>query len=252
MIQRYGFFAYFSDRPDAGYGFGLYSIAHFVILAAIAAITWALCVAYRRLDGTNRSKLLLTVAIIILVVETLKVISHPIIHGGFRIEYTSLHLCGIMIFIGLAYVIRPNETLGELLYAVGLPGFIAALVFPNWTMYPLLNFYVFTSFTTHGLQIAFVLMLIFTSQVRPSPRRAWKSAVFLVAIAIPIYILNLAIGTNFLYLNSGSPGSPLEILVDTFGSPLFLIPYAMLAAVIIAIMYIPWIIIEKRERAKHK
>ncbi|MCL2377105.1 MAG: YwaF family protein [Defluviitaleaceae bacterium] len=252
MIQRYGFFAYFSDRPDAGYGFGLYSVAHFVILAAIAAITWAICLAYRRMDDTNRTKMMFTIAIIILVVEVAKVISYPIFHDGFRVEYTSLHLCGIMIFVGLIYAMRPSETLGEILYAVGLPGFIAALVFPNWTMYPLLNFYVFTSFTTHGLQIAFILMLIFAGQVRPSPRRAWKPAVFLVAIAIPIYALNLAIGTNFLYLNYGSPGSPLEILFDTFGSPLFLIPFAMLAAVIIAIMYVPWLIIEKKkERAKH-
>ncbi|MCL2377104.1 MAG: YwaF family protein [Defluviitaleaceae bacterium] len=252
MIQRYGFFAYFSDRPDAGYGFGMYSVTHFVVLAVIAVIIAAMCIGYKRMDDASRLKMVRIIAYTLVVIEIMQVSSYPIFHDGFRVEYFSLHLCGIMIFVGLAYAIKPSETVGEILYAVGLPGYLAAFAFPNWTMYPLLNFYAIKAFTTHGLQIAFILMLIFAGQVRPSPSRAWKPLVFLVAIAIPIYILNLAIGTNFLYINSGSPGSPLEIFIDTFGSPLFLVPYAGLVVVVIALMYMPWYIIEKKKgRAKY-
>jgi len=229
----------------------MYSVTHFVVLAIVAAIIWIMCLAYKRLDNTNRTKMIRIIAYTLVVIEIMQVISYPIFHDGFRPEYMSLHLCGIMIFVCFIYAIRPSETLGEIMYAVGLPGYLAAFAFPNWTMYPMFNFYSIKAFTTHGLQIAFILMLIFAGQVRPSPRRAWKSAVFLVAIAIPIYILNLVLGTNFLYINSGSPGSPLEIFIDAFGSPLFLVPYALLVAVVVVIMYIPWIIIEKKERVEN-
>ncbi|MCL2377106.1 MAG: TIGR02206 family membrane protein [Defluviitaleaceae bacterium] len=250
MIQRYGFFAYFSDRPEAELGFGLYSVTHFVVLAIIAVFAWVVCIVYRRMDDINRLKMVRVIAVSVLVLEFAQQISYPIFHDGVRVEYLPFQLCGIMIFLGIVYAIKPNDTLGEIFYGLGLPGYVAALLFPNWDMYPIINFYAIKSFSTHALQIAFVLMLLAAGQIRPKARNAWKPMVFIALLAVPTYIFNIIFGTNFLFINAGSPGSPLEFLVDTFGNPLFLIPYAMLAAAVISLMYVPWFIIERRKRKR--
>jgi len=247
MIQRYGFFAYFSDRPEAGYGFGMYSATHFVVMAAIVAFVWAVCLFYRRLDDTNRLKMVRIVAVVILLLELVQQISYPLFHDGVRVEYLPFHLCGILIFLGIIYAIKPSKSLGEIFYGIGLPGFVAALLFLNWWMYPIVNFYALKSFSTHALQIAFVLMLMTTGQIRPNWRKAWKPMAFIFGIAAPVYVLNLILDTNFLFINAGSPGSPLEAFIEAFGNPLFLVPYGALVVVVISLMYVPWLIIDRRK-----
>ena len=55
----------------------------------------------------------------------------------------------------------------------------------------------------------------------------------------PIYLFNLRFGTNYFFLNAGSPGSPLEWLIARMGNPGFLLGYAAIALAVTAGMYLP-------------
>ena len=145
-------------------------------------------------------------------------------------------------FIEAAHVTRPNKFTGEILYALGLPGAIAAMIFPNWTMAPITNFYVLQSFVIHAFHIAFVVMLLFTGNIRPSLRGLWRPALFLAIVLPPIYAVNAIAGTNFFFINAGSAGSPLDVLINIFGNPGFLIPYAGILGLVWGFMYLPWVI----------
>ena len=242
------FFAYDPAWYGSGGGFGMHSITHLTTIAVILAASVLISLFYRRLDETSRLKMVRIIMVIIVVLEIIQHVSFPVVHGFYVIEYMPFQLCGIMIFVAIFYSIKLNKTAGEILYAPGLAGFVAALFFPNWTEYPFINFYNLKSFTTHGLQIAFVLMLLVAGQVRPTPRSIWKSIAFLGAVGAPLYVLNYILGTNFLFLMYGPEGTPVKIFSDAFGSPLFLLPFAGLVVAVLVIMYLPWYFVEKRRK----
>ena len=246
-IIRGGFFGYYGDLDYVG--FTLFGFFHIATLVFSVFLILAVCHIYKGLKSAKRLKMIRVIASIIVIMELVQQFSFPILHGMVVIEYLPFQLCGLMIIVITIYAISPDrfgETAGEILYALGLAGFAAALIFPNWTMYPIMNFYNLKSFFIHGLQMAFVLMLVVSGEIRPSPKKIKRPVLFLAIVVPPIYIFNLIAGTNFMFVNAGSPGSPLEVLVDTFGNPGFLIPYAGLVVLVLFLMYLPWYLKDRR------
>lgn len=234
-------------------GFTLFGVFHILVLILSAFLIWAICHVYKGLENTKRLKMIRIIAAVIVILELVQQFSFPILHGMVVIEYLPFQLCGLMIFVITIYAINPSrfgETSGEILYALGLAGFAAALFFPNWTMYPIMNFYNLKSFAIHALQMSFVLMLVITGEIRPSLKKIRRPALFMAIAVPPLYVFNLIAGTNFMFINAGSPGSPLEVLVDVFGNPGFLIPYAGLVLLVLFFMYLPWYL-KDRKSVKH-
>jgi len=151
-----------------------------------------------------------------------------------------------MIFLIVYYSFTENEKVGEVLYGLGLPGYFAALLFPDWTMFPFFNFYGLHSWIIHALLVSFTLMLLLTGEIRPHAKNMVYVLAFAIIIAIPIYVINVILGTNFLFINAGSPGSPLEVLVNFFGTPWFILPYFLLVILIIGLLYVPWYVRDRK------
>jgi uncharacterized membrane protein YwaF len=84
--------------------------------------------------------------------------------------------------------------------------------------------------------------------IRPSLKRIWAPIVFLLVILPPVYWFNTRFDTNFFFINAGSPGSPLEILIELMGDKLFIVGYAGLLAVVWAAMYLPWVFIFRERK----
>jgi hypothetical integral membrane protein (TIGR02206 family) len=164
----------------------------------------------------------------------------------YPVSQLPLHLCGLSIFIEQIHALKPNKTTGELLYSLGIPGAAAALLFCNWTMYPPTNYNCIQSFVIHGLHIGFPAMLICAGELKPSVGNIWRPALFLLAVVPPIYFLNKTLDTNFFFVNAGSEGSPLEILIQLMGNPGFIAGFAGLLLLVWLLMYLPFIIRRKR------
>ena len=240
MPVREGFFAFLEDIGTPGDGFALMGGVHLTMLCGLAVLTAVLCIYYKRLDGRRRDAMRKTIVIIICALEAAKQLSFPLIQGRYWLDQLPLHLCGLSIAIELVHAFYPNKTTQEILYSLCLPGTVAALLFSNWSMYPLSNFYCLQSFFIHTLHVTFPLMLLIAGEMRPRAGQLWRVALFLAIVAPPIYILNKQIDTNFFFINAGSVGSPLEVFVEWLGSPGFLLPYAGLVAMIWLFMYLPW------------
>ena len=52
---------------------------------------------------------------------------------------------------------------------------------------------------------------------------------------------------NFFFTREGSEGSPLEILIQRFGTPWWLVVYAMLALLLLTLEFLPWRIFHKQK-----
>ena len=131
------------------------------------------------------------------------------------------------------------------LYYIAIPGAALALLFPNWTETPVLNFFHIHSFTIHILLVLYPLLLVTTDQVETDLKAALKGVGLLVAIAIPVYGLNLLWDTNFMFLMESDSGNPLELFQQLLGSHLWGFP--ILLPVVILVMYLPVYIFKHRK-----
>ena len=102
---------------------------------------------------------------------------------------------------------RSWNWLGQVLYTLCLPGAAAALVFPDWTVYPQWSLMNINSFLVHGLLILFGAPAG-GGTIRPRLSAIWKPLLFLAVVTPPIWLFNRTWGTNYFFLNTASPNSP--------------------------------------------
>ena len=230
------FFATQSELP-ADVGFALFGPAH---LAWIAFIALGTGLGLLVLRNRPRAQAVAARAGAILAVGLVALLE---VWFWWRGDFTPwslpLHLCDLSPFLLLLFELTGWDWTGQTLYCLCLPGSAAALLFPNWTMFPLWNVVNLQGFLLHALLIFCPLLEVMRGRLKPRFSHMWKAWVFLAAVVPLIYLFNLKYGTNYFFVNAGSPGSPLEWLIRRMGNPGFLLGYAAIALAVTAGMYLP-------------
>lgn len=240
------FFMTKGELPE-GVGFSTFDMTHLLWLLAGILVCIGACILYKKLSPKGQKTMLTILGIYIVFQEMLKN-TVLIIKGDFGWGYLPFHLCGISIlFIGFN-TIKQTQIVRNFLYYFGLPGAALALLFPNWTAEPFLNFFHMHSFTIHILIVMYPLILVTSGQVETSLKSAFKSLILLIGFAIPVYGLNLLWDTNFMFLMHPDKGNPLELFEQLLGSHLWGFP--ILLPVVILIMYLPVFIVAKVKKQK--
>lgn len=224
------FFTYSDDLPD-NCGFELYGIVHMIWLLIIIIAVFAFVMSKRYIKEKLlcfQGNFLLFLIIIRLIVVTLI--------GHMSVYELPFHLCsiaGILCFIHSRYKIW---WLGQIIYTLCLPGTVAALIFPNWTEYPAMNFITIQAFLFHGGIVLYIAVSLNTKNIVPDFKGIIYSAVFLVFITVPIYLFDRCFNVNYLFVLRPSAGSPLEWMENCMGNPGYLIGYALLVVLVMFIM----------------
>jgi hypothetical integral membrane protein (TIGR02206 family) len=227
------------EKMPAGLGFELYGKTHMAWLCAIAAFGVVMCLVYRRMGEKARRRTGIIMALTMVALEILKD-AVLVYTGQFQLNYLPLDLCGIAIFGEAACAIWPGEIKKELGYCLFLPGAVMALIFPNWTPMPVMNFFHLHSFVLHGLLTVYPIMLIAGGDHRPNIRNLPKCFCIGLAMCVPIYIFDRVFDENFFFLNTPSPNSPLSLFETWLGSPGYLICFPVMAAALWFFMYLPF------------
>lgn len=232
---------YFLDTVETipeGVGFSLFGTCHLLWLLGFAVFTVLCCLAYRRASRPGRRKMRLGMAALLIADECFKQVC-LLTQGNFLPKYLPLHLCSINILLIAVHAVRPSKTLDNFLYTVciPIPGALAALLFPAWTPLPPANFMHIHSATVHILLAAYPIMLTAGGDIRPEPRELPRTLLLLFALAGVAYAVNLAFGTNFMFLMYAEPGNPLKWFENTFGN--HLVGFPVLGAAVIFVMYVP-------------
>lgn len=233
-----------SEHIPEGVGFQAYGTAHILWLLAGAILCVCACIFYRRLSENTQKKALKGLGIFILLQEIVRDLVLLIL-GELTWAHLPLHLCGINILLIAFDVVKQTKTVRSFLYYFAIPGAMLALLFPNWTEMPVWNFFHIHSFTIHILLVLYPLLLVSTNQVSTDLKSAFKGVALLVAMAIPVYFLNMLWDTNFMFLMEPDSGNPLELFEKLLGSHLWGFP--ILLPVVILVMYLPLFIIRKRK-----
>lgn len=236
-----------SDNIPEGVGFQAYGLTHILWLLAGVALWVGACLLYRRLSDSKRKIMLTILGAYIFLQEMVKNLVLVAL-GEFSWGYLPFHLCGINILLIAFDVIKQTKVVRSFLYYFAIPGAALALLFPNWTKMPVWNFFHLHSFTIHILLVLYPLLLVTTRQVATDLKSALRGTLLLVAMAIPVYGLNLLWGTNFMFLMKPDSGNPLELFEKLLGSHLWGFP--ILLPVVIAVMYVPTLIFRKKSNTQ--
>ena len=234
------------DSMPEGLGFSTFGLTHIVWLLIAVTVCLLACCFYKKQSERGRKITLIVLGSYIFFQEMLKNVIVAAV-GEFSWGYLPFHLCGINILLIAFDVIKQTKVVRCFLYYIGLPGAALALLFPNWTTQPVWNFFHLHSFTIHIFIVMYPLLLVTAGQVETSLKAAFKSIILLVALAIPVYGLNLLWDTNFMFLMRPDSGNPLEMFEKLLGSHLWGFP--ILLPMVIIIMYIPIIITKKLKKS---
>ena len=241
---------YFLDTTEtiaSGVGFTHFGLLHLIWLLVFAAVTVVNCIFYRKLGAVGRARWKKTVALLLLADELFKDIM-LLIGGRFRPDYLPLHLCSINIILIAVHAWKPSKLLSGYLYTVGIPGALAALLFPTWTSLPIMNFMHLHSFTVHILLALYPIVLGTAGELNPQVKQLPRYLLLLIAMAIPIYGINLLLDTNFMFLMSADAGNPLYLFEQLWGNHLYGFP--VLIAAVLLVMYVPLVIFRKIKSKK--
>lgn len=234
--------------PD-GLGFRQFDASHLLWLALFAVITVVSGLWYHRQDEKKRVRWRKTVAVLLVLDELFKTVC-LIIGGNYAARYLPLELCSINLFLIVIHAWKPGAVLGNYLYAVCLPGTVAALLFPSWTKLPAMNFMYLHSFTIHILLAVYPIVLVANGDIKPSVKAIPKCLVLLLAMAGFVNIVNEFLGTNFFFLEKAPNGNPLKIFETLFGNHLYGFP--VIIAAVLTVMYLPFALGHGRRPHHHR
>ncbi|MDR0356807.1 MAG: YwaF family protein [Clostridiales Family XIII bacterium] len=242
-------FITYRDQIPEGVGFKFHGLAHILFLIGIAAFIVTFYRLYKRAGLRTRRRMRIGVAAAIVLMEAAKQIIVAAL-GVYTWDLLPLHLCGMSIFLIAIHAAYPNKAVGEILYSLSIPGAVSALLFADWTMYPILNIFCLQSFFIHMLELTYPFMLLGTGEIRPSVKRLWVPSLYLLVTVPIIYHLNHALDTNFFFINESSPGSPMALLETFLGNPGYVFGTIGILVFIWIVMYAPIVIMHRRRKKK--
>lgn len=235
-------------NPPESLAFQAFGPAHLIALLICAVIVALLVVGYCKADDTRRHGIRLSVGIIVLLLELVLRQGAYLVLGIYTPAILPFYACSIVTFCVFIDAVKPNSWTRQFIYAVGTWGPLCALLFPDWTNQPIFNIYTWQSFLIHALMFGYALMLLVSKELVPRGSQIWKAAIMVVIAVIIALIFNAIYNTNFWFLNTGSPGSPLEPIQNLSGN--FYIPVlVVLVAILWTIMYLPWYFAAKSRNA---
>ena len=219
-----------------GVGFTHFGTGHLIWIAIFIITCIICCYFYRKCKETGRKRFRFTVAGLILLNEAAKW-AMLLATGLWTKNYLPLHLCTINIFIIAFHTVKPSKTIDNFLYMICIPAALMALFFPSWTKLPFMNFMSLHSFSIHVLLALYPIMLTAGGDIKPRAKYIPKCLLALFCMAIPVYIVNELLDTNYMFLAEAEKGNPLYWFEQNWGSHFLGFPVIIVA--ILFAMYAP-------------
>lgn len=149
-----------------------------------------------------------------------------------------LHLCSILVFTTAYMLISRNYVIFELAYFMGIGAAIQAIMTPDLGIYGYPHFRFFQTFISHGLIFIAPFYMVFVEGLRPYLRSLLRVFIILNLYMVPVTILNLLIGSNYLFTAHKPPTAS---LLDMLGPwPWYILSIEVIGLLTCLVLYLPW------------
>lgn len=157
-----------------------------------------------------------------------------------------LHLCGLSALAALALGLGAGGIALNFLWYLGMPGALLALLFPAPALsryQALLNI---SYVVTHALILILPVLSMATGRM-PRAHFAADMMILLQMIAVPVFFVNRALGTDFMFLSAPPANTPLETVFSWgYGAYLMCLEGIMLAVCLVMGAALEFIIRRKK------
>jgi hypothetical integral membrane protein (TIGR02206 family) len=236
---------FFTTQVPAGLRFRTFSPQHFFLFAAALFVVWALA---RRFGAPGNAFAPKAFALALPCVYLFKFTVFTLLEAFVEPQMTladrlPLHLCAINAAVMPIAVFKRDALLLNFIYAVSLPAALFAMLTPATSYYGLyffLSWQVLFFYIDHGLMALVAILAVKTGLVRPAPRLYPRVMGLLAAYAAVIFAVDKIFDENFLFLNYPDEGTVMAFFAGYLGNPGYLAPLALLAALVVLLMYAPY------------
>jgi hypothetical integral membrane protein (TIGR02206 family) len=216
--------------------FVLFGSAHLITLALIGAVAVLLPLALRRYAAAALRPVAVVLAALLLAQEAVDV-AIQLWRFGPSVQLLPLHLCTLAVLVTAWMLVTRSPRVFEVAYFWALGGTTQALATPDLRQgFPDPAFLFF--FAGHGLVVIGVAYGVLALGLRPYPASIVRVALITLALAAVVFLINLALGTNFLYLMAKPAGAS---LLDWLGPwPWYWLGLVAVALASFLVLYVPF------------
>ena len=236
------FFA--GDYP--GPEFDFLGPSHLITLAVLIALNVWL-VSFKNANEQTKSRIRWTLAIILWANEIGWHVWNAAI-GKWTVQtMLPFHLCSVLVWIGAFMLVTRNQTIYEFAYFMGIAGAFQAVMTPDLGIYGFPHYRFFQTFISHGLIMTSAIYMTVAEGFRPTWKSLLRVAVGINIYMVFIFLLNTAIGSNYLFVNAKPPTASLLDLLPPW--PYYLIYVEVIGIFCCLLLYIPFIIKDRRSKS---
>lgn len=238
--------SYFSYEYD-GAPFALFGSAHLVALLALTLFGFVLMRA-RNASEKTRKKVRITLGVFLWINESIWHIWNAT-WGHWDVQtMLPLNACSILIWLSGFMLIFRNSTIYEFSYFMGIGGAFQYLMTPDLGIYGFPHIRFFQAFLSHGILLISAIYMTLVEGFRPNWRSFWRVAIGMNIYMAIIYPINVWLGSNYLFVNAKpSTASLLDLVPDW---PVYILYMEGLGFLTFLILYLPFIIKERRTRLR--
>jgi len=155
-----------------------------------------------------------------------------------------LNMCSLLIWLSGLMLWRRDARIFEFAYFLGVGAALQYLATPDLGDYGFPHFRFFQAFMSHGLLLTAPIVMTTVEGLRPGWRSLRRTILGANVYAAAIYVVNLAIGSNYLMLN-GKPAtsSVLDLLPDW---PYYIVFMELIGLATCLILLLPFLIADQR------
>lgn len=159
-----------------------------------------------------------------------------------------LHLCSISGWLSVIMLLTGNYRAYEFAFFLGLGGATQALITPEVGCYGFPHFRALQSFAKHGGIVVAALYMTIVEGYRPTARSLRTVVLWMAPYTVAVFLLNLALGSNYLYL-AAKPEFP-TLIGFLPPWPWYVPELALIALAVVCALYLPFWISDHRRRAR--
>ncbi len=234
---------FFAGPGYAGPAFQLFGPAHIAALCVLAAFN-LLLIRFKGASEETRRRVRWSLAITIWLAEA-SWHAWNYFTGQWSVKYLlPLNVCSALIWLTGFMLIFKSYTIYEFAYLMGIGGAVQYLATPDLGIYGFPHFRFFQTFLSHGLLVTCAIYMTVVEGFRPTWKSLLRVAVIMNLYMVVIYFVNLALGSDYLFINGKPATASLLDLLPPW--PYYIAYMEVLGIVTFLLLYLPFYLHDRK------